>query len=68
MYTMIQVHKRFKSEAEAYRASADTLDAAHQQPVTLNWAASVERETAMQIAKLAHYRCAQEYLQVGGEL
>jgi hypothetical protein len=59
---MIQIHPRFESEAEAYRASSDDMSAVYDGPLPRTYRAAQDRETAIQIARLTHYACAREYL------
>jgi len=58
----ILIHPQFRSESEAYHASSDALSAAYAAPAVRTYRDAVERETAVQIARLCHYRGAREYL------
>jgi hypothetical protein len=58
----IPIHLQFRSESEAYRAASDSLSAAYEGLATRSFSESIERETAIQVARLTHFRCSQEYL------
>lgn len=65
---MITTHRPYRSELEAYVAATDALDDAHHQPAALTYGAALDRETALQVARLTHWRAAEERLHTRPEV
>lgn len=65
---MINIHQKFTSESQAYRAASDALSGAYDCLAEQNHINTVECETALQVARMAHCQCACEYLaEIRGE-
>lgn len=65
---MINIHQKFTSESQAYRAASDALSAAYDCLAEQNHINTVECETALQVARMTHWQCSREYLaEIRGE-
>lgn len=58
----IKIHPRFESESAAYRAATDALTESYGGLASRNYREAINRETAIQIARLTHWRCTREYI------